>query len=224
MKHIHSGPEFQFLYDDVQRDGICDALIDGRPHDTFLHAVYDRHVTRESVVVEAGAHVGTHTLLLSKRAAKVLAFEPQLPLYLQLCANLWLNDCRNVEPVHTALFSRACDLKPNVHEEHYWQSPAKSGLSFSPTGNPADFLTVAARTLDSYALARLDLLKIDAEWNDLQVAKGGVETIARCRPVIVFEEGGNEDIGPWHALLDPLGYAISRIEQSNFLAVPASRL
>jgi FkbM family methyltransferase len=221
-KHIHHAPHFDLFYDDTQRDGVVDEIVvQGKAFfDAFLKEVYDRWVKPDHVVVEVGAHVGTHTCYLSKRAAKVIAFEPQLPLFTHLCANLWLNDCRNVEPHRVALAAKCMPMKPNTHESGYWQSTAKAGISFSETGNPADFGTVEGRTLDSYAFPRVDFLKVDAEWNDLQVLLGARETIARCHPVIAFEDG-DERTGPFGDLLNPLGYQIHRMERSNFLAVCA---
>lgn len=224
MKHIHHAPHFDLLYDDVVRDGVVEEFLSGRMDffDPFLKSVYDEWVKPDSIVVEVGAHVGTHTLYLSKRAKRVIAFEPQRAVFLQLCGNLWLNDCRNVEPVNTAILAKECVAKPNVHESAYWGSTAKASISFSETGNPDDFGSVPGRTLDSYAIKQVDFLKIDAEWNDFQVALGGQQTIARCRPIIAFEEG-NEEIDKWRELLTPLGYGITRLARSNFLCVPASR-
>lgn len=223
-KHIHHAPHFDLLYDDTHRDGVVDEIVvQGHAFfDPFLKRPYDDWVHSDSVVVEVGAHAGTHTLYLSKRAAKVIAFEPQLPLFTHLCANLWLNDCRNVEPHRVALAAKPMVMKPNVHESAYWQSTAKAGISFSETGNPADFGAVEGRTLDSYAFPRVDFLKVDAESNDLHVLEGAIETIARCRPIIAYEDG-EERTGPFHHLLDPLGYVFSRMERSNFLCVPDSR-
>ncbi len=226
-KHIHHARHFDLLYDDAQRDGVIDEIVCGRADffDGFLKPVYDQYVTPGVAVVEVGAHVGTHTLYLSKlvgAAGAVLAFEPQLPLFGQLCANLWLNDCRNVTPVRAALFSRPCMLAPNVAAEGYWDSPAKAGLSFSPT-EQVTILTAAGYTLDSYGLARVDLIKIDAEQNDYQVALGALGTISRHLPVIAFEEDQRRT-AQWQTLLGSIGYTITRLAESNYLAVPAGRL
>lgn len=227
MKQVYQGAHYQLLYDDQHRDGVVDEIVCGRVpfFDAFLQPVYDTWVGPGSVVVEVGAHAGTHTLYLSKLAGvagRVIAFEPQLGLFLHLCANLWHNDCHNVEPHRTALFCTNGPIKPNVYPDTYWERADKAGISFSPTGNPADFGTVEGRTLDSYGLDTVGFIKIDAETNDLNVARGGMETIARCRPVIAFEEGGG-NWQPWQELLGPLGYTVTQLAQSNYLAMPARR-
>lgn len=228
MKHIYKAPHFDLLYDDVQREGVVDEIVLGRMSffDPFLKPVYDQWIRPGAVVVEVGAHVGTHTAYLSKLVGpvgNVIAFEPQLQLYLHLCANLWLNDCRNVTPYQTALFSHGGLIKPNVIPEDYWEVANKAGISFSPTDDPEDFGTVAGRTLDSYRLSRVDFIKIDAETLDLEVAKGAMDTIARCRPVIAFEQG-DQQYGQWQEMLRPLGYTVSNLAMSNFLCTPSASI
>ena len=51
-------------------------------------------------VVEAGAHVGSHTLWLARCVGpmgRVYAFEPQRPLFHMLCGSLALNGMTHVE-------------------------------------------------------------------------------------------------------------------------------
>jgi hypothetical protein len=48
--------------------------------------------------------------------------------------------------------------------------------------------TIPLRTLDSFNLERIDLLKIDVEGYELEVLQGGAETVTRCRPVCIVEQ------------------------------------
>jgi FkbM family methyltransferase len=47
---------------------------------------------------------------------------------------------------------------------------------------------IPLRTLDSFALTDLDLLKIDCEGYELDVLRGAAETMARERPVCIVEQ------------------------------------
>jgi hypothetical protein len=47
---------------------------------------------------------------------------------------------------------------------------------------------VPLRTLDSFALDRVDLLKIDCEGTECDVLRGAIETLVRCRPVVAVEQ------------------------------------
>ena len=59
-----------------------------------------------SVVVEAGANIGSHTVPLAQRlgeTGRLYAFEPQRLVYQTLCANLALNNLSNVYPYWSAV-------------------------------------------------------------------------------------------------------------------------
>jgi hypothetical protein len=55
------------------------------------------------------------------------------------------------------------------------------------TGNQVVSQAVDVRTLDSYELQRLDLIKVDVEGHEFSVLEGARQTIERCRPSIIVE-------------------------------------
>jgi FkbM family methyltransferase len=52
---------------------------------------------------------------------------------------------------------------------------------------------VVVKTLDSYSLPKIDLIKYDVEGAELQVIKGSLETINRWKPDILFENNDPDD-------------------------------
>lgn len=72
-----------------------------------LEADIFRQIVKEGdSVIEVGANIGTHTLVLSnlcKDSGKVIAFEPQRVVYQTLCANIALNSKTNVFAYQQAL-------------------------------------------------------------------------------------------------------------------------
>lgn len=62
--------------------------------------------------------------------------------------------------------------------------------------------------LDQLALARCDLIKIDAEGFEPQVLKGADQTIARCRPVIYAENDRPAQQQEVISMLDAMGYSL----------------
>jgi hypothetical protein len=46
---------------------------------------------------------------------------------------------------------------------------------------------IVVRTLDSYGLDGVSILKVDVEGYEEDVLRGAVDTIRRCQPVIFFE-------------------------------------
>jgi FkbM family methyltransferase len=77
---------------------------------------------------------------------------------------------------------------------------------------------VEAKTLDSFCLEKVDLIKSDCEGNDANVLKGGAETIAKYRPKIIFEHGGNES--DFVVFFKELSYDVVEVAGKNFLATP----
>ena len=67
-----------------------------------------------AIVIEAGANMGAITVPIAKRVGDqglVYAFEPQMAVFQQLCANLALNDLMNVQAYHAGCGDRTETLK-----------------------------------------------------------------------------------------------------------------
>ena len=67
-----------------------------------------------SIVIEAGANMGTFTVPLAKKVGNggmVYAFEPQLSVFHQMCANVALNDLMNVQS-----FNAGCGDEPGSYD------------------------------------------------------------------------------------------------------------
>jgi FkbM family methyltransferase len=136
------------------------------------------------VVVEAGANIGAHTLHLSRivgPAGQVLAFEPQRRIFQILCANLALNNIGNVLVRQQGLGDSSRTMR--VTSPAIGSVSNFGGIALSDAGGEP----VEIATLDSLALRRLDLIKIDVEGMEEVVLRGGLETIRRLRPKLYLE-------------------------------------
>jgi FkbM family methyltransferase len=152
--------------------------------------------------VDVGANVGNHALWLDVVCGlDVVAFEPVTVAELQ--ANIDANglDIR-VEPVALgAEPARASDRgirkgdpdgDPTDYED--WGFNHKLDVGDGP---------IEIRTLDSYELDDVALIKVDVEGMEPDVLRGGTETIRRCQPVIYAEALLSS---PLALVLEPLGY------------------
>jgi len=80
---------------------------------------------------------------------------------------------------------------------HYLpNSPAESGLRLHRTHLPnsgnQEFVVDVGRLDDIIpATDQIALIKLDTEGAELPIIRGGLATIRRCRPIIVFETGRN---------------------------------
>ena len=85
----------------------------------------------------------------------------------------------------------------------------------------ASSITVQTNTLDSFCdslgLKKLDFLKIDVEGAEHLVLKGGMNTLGRFKPTIVFEANG-ESLPICLSLLSSLGYQFSDLNGGPLLS------
>lgn len=196
------------------------------PH---MHRLFEKYVTKDSIVVECGAHIGTHTLKLALLANHVYAFEPMPSTNKVLHRNLLLNTTGNVtifqEGVSDASGSTTFRWIP-------FGNPGASCLDNNPMVLPSNLpsvetIHVPLRTIDSLNLDRLDFMKIDVEGYESLVIKGAMNTIRKHRPVIVMEVWSNlhTDTSIEHTRykyreLLSLGYNVSHVEGPDYLFTP----
>ncbi len=146
-----------------------------------------------ATVVDAGAHLGFHTLALAccvGESGRVFAFEPAPAAGALLDRTLRRNQLPQVERLALALSDRKSTAP--------WRQTANAAMSHllpattnpSSTG-PHDTTQVQTTTLDHWAseqaLQRLDLIKIDIEGGELALLRGGRQTLTQFRPTLVCE-------------------------------------
>lgn len=168
-----------------------------------------------AVAVDAGAHVGAWTLPLAEEFGRVIAFEPCAANRACLLANA--AGLRHVEIEDTALGDAFGEARLGL--------PAERDVNSGQHMIGAAGAAVRVVPLDAWALPELDLLKIDVEGFELPVLRGALDTLRRCRPVVVMEENGTAAL---HGLpprgargfLLGLGYRVAARDADNLIMTP----
>ena len=158
-----------------------------------------------ATVVDVGANIGAHTLFFARtvgEAGLVLAFEPQRVVFQMLCANMALNEIRNVHCIQSALGRQAGQAHIPVPD---YEKEGNFG-EFSLNQEADSGEEVRIMPLDAIDFARLDFVKIDVEGLEAEVIRGAVRTIARHRPLLYVENDRREGSPSLIALLQSLGY------------------
>ncbi len=168
-------------------------------------------------VVEAGSHIGAHTVPLARKvggAGRLIAFEPQRALYRVLRANIALNNLGRIVDLRLAAVD---EVARTLHAPVFDYSVVDSFggfpdtmVAFTDSPNKAiGHEPVPTMTIDELRLSSCSLLKADVEGMELAVIGGAMETIERCRPTLYLEAHP----GKTRALfvsIDAMGYRLWR--------------
>jgi FkbM family methyltransferase len=158
------------------------------------------------VAIDAGANVGALTVPMARcvgHQGAILAFEPQRVVFDFLANNLRLNGLTNVVPHRRALGAQSGTVR--VPRLDYAEVDNFGGVAL---GEPGDGEDVELVTIDSLALPRLRLLKVDVEGMECQVVTGARATIERFQPALYIENDRAEHSRQLISLLFDLGYRL----------------
>lgn len=164
--------------------------------------------------LDVGANIGFMSMAMSYSGCSVVAFEPQPELFKLLEKN-----CPNVKCLPIALSDRFDVGKmPRIR---YGDRGNYGGLGL---GMKSDLGTidVAMQPLDGMGIADINFIKIDVEGHELQVLKGGTETILRDKPTMYIEDDRPEKSVELRKYIKHLGYSIKEsntpmFRENNFL-------
>jgi FkbM family methyltransferase len=151
-------------------------------------SVFQKVLKPDHIAIEVGSNIGALTVPMAKLCKRVYAFEPQPQNCNLLCLNLNDNGLGNDVVVNRdALGSKLGRTHVETFDElkhtNYGQIEVGNGS-----------WPVRVRTLDRCLPPDevIQFIKIDAEGSELEVLKGAVETIARCRPILYVENDRKE--------------------------------
>lgn len=151
------------------------------------------------VAIDGGANIGVHTIEWARHMhgwGRVLSFEAQEVVFYALAGNLVLNNCLNARAKLAALGERCGEL--SVPQPDYLSHASFGSLELRPRengefiGQPISYDTAVGSTvpmisIDSLALPRVDLVKLDIEGMEMEALTGARDTLRRCRPMLTVE-------------------------------------
>jgi FkbM family methyltransferase len=124
--------------------------------------------------VDIGAHVGLWARSLTEKFQEVVCFEPCDDF-----SELLVLNAPKITTLHRCALG---DKQGTVKLEIEASNTGATHVARGATGN------IPMRTLDSFNLNDVDFVKIDVEGFELEVIKGGYETLKRNNPVIIVEQ------------------------------------
>lgn len=211
---------------------LSQSLRNGEKLDPYIYDILYKYINKDSVVIEGGSHIGSHTIFISKMCKKLICFESMKQTYELLRKNIELNNCDNVDYYNLGLSDKISKTK------YAWipfGNLGGSGLDNNPYGIPEyseklnniELDEVNLINIDSLNLDRLDFLKLDIEGYEELAIIGGIETIKKYKPYILMEvwsdHYGNHNIDfvikKFKNLLE-LGYSVEHCGYANWIFIP----
>jgi len=148
-------------------------------------------------VLDIGANLGVFSRLLARLVGcrgHVYAFEP-IPQTLEfLCHNLEKLKLSQVEPIPLAL-SDSERVDTMAIPTYRWGSECWYDARIKTAKAKPGWreIEVHCKTLDSFRLPRISFIKCDANYHELAVLRGGLETIQKYHPAMLIEVNPNPD-------------------------------
>lgn len=185
----------------------------------LFRSVYRYCNYRKDTCLDVGAHIGLFSIAAAERFVRVVAFEPWEENY----------DCLVENTSHLPIIAsrHTIGCNPGIVLMEMGQGN-NSGCRYN-AGMALDRnerVGGVGAPLDMFDYHGVGLIKIDVEGAEGFVVEGARGTIARCKPVIVFEDNG---LGPKHysdwvdpkTVLAELGYRrATRLPGKNEVWVP----
>ena len=156
---------------------------------------YFKYVKNKRVMVTCGAHIGMYARFYEKEFDRVYAFEPH-PFHFFCLTNNVSSD--KVIKIQSAVGNE--NKLINLYE-----TGGNGHLTLGVNKTDHDNAFIPMIKIDDLNLPVCDLLQIDVEYFEYEALTGAIETIKRCSPVIIAENGDTPEI---KLLLGSLDYTI----------------
>ncbi|MCL2699136.1 MAG: FkbM family methyltransferase [Defluviitaleaceae bacterium] len=128
-------------------------------------------------VIDVGANTGLYTYFMRLYSNNVHSFEPNPDLanHLSKMKNITIHNC--------ALSDESKSMKFYIPAN----GEATALASLIPLYDNNKEITIPARTLDSFLLENVALIKIDVEGNEYLTIRGSEQTIKKYKPALIVE-------------------------------------
>jgi FkbM family methyltransferase len=146
-------------------------------------AFIKKYVRPGDVVIEVGANIGAHTLLMADIVGldgHIHAFEPTAYAQRKLRANLELN------PQLASRITIRSELVSN-HERATPTRQIKSSFPVTSTGSADEIVSAATIALDDETFPKVSLLKVDVDGYDYKVLEGATAILQKFEPMVLVE-------------------------------------
>ncbi len=180
----------------------------GFPDRTNIYWVHDCFLDSKKDFLDIGAHIGSYTIPCAQKANHTYAFECTPKTFCYLAANVALHGLEDkVTPFPFALGEKNGKADIVIRSE----DGGGNSLDMKEESVSLPRKEVQMHTLDSFAFTNIGFVKISVEGAELEVLKGGKETLMKNNfPKIMFpwtkKAGFEEKNKAVFTFLNEIGY------------------
>ena len=187
-----------------------------RPEDGIIFPWLQQNLTPQRTIVDIGARKGHWFKKIAYYFPDSPAhlFEPTPNIYEWLDKKHRKNDRVTVHGVAISDESNTLDFHIDL-ELGGW-----SGLTKQRENGKYRTIKVPVKTLDTYKIKNVGLIKIDVEGNELKTIRGAENTIKKSKPIVYFEcadvhmKNYDYDSGDIYDFFDKINYSILDLDQN----------
>lgn len=149
--------------------------------------------------IQAGGNIGVFPAILAPDFARVITFEPEAENFACLV--------KNTESYSNVYQIRGF-LSDSIGSRELLRGKYSGGHHIGHAGETPTF------TIDALRLHAVDAIFLDVEGHEYAVLQGALNTIQRCKPLLMLEEnkklyGYGREFGQLLDLVAPLGYMLT---------------
>lgn len=172
---------------------------------------------QKRVAVDVGANYGFTAVTMANHYEQVHCFEIDTDVRSCLIENV--SAYNNVQVYEVGLSNKEMDISLLVEDQ-------ERGLSTIKPNSQEDYPRYPVRTLDSFELTDVDLIKMDVEGWETQVILGATETLKNNSPIVIVENHGiqkrhrEEGYATRQQVILPLlnlGYRLIDVRSNDFI-------
>jgi FkbM family methyltransferase len=147
-------------------------------------------ITKDSIVVDVGAHIGSFSVVAAQTASKVIAFEPDPDNFQMLKKNIALNHLKNIHAYQMAVSGS------DGYQDMYIFKNGSTGNHSLYTRERKDLIRKPVQTtslhgiIEKEGLPVIDFLKLDCEGAEHDILRNmSLETAVKIRAIAMETHG-----------------------------------
>ncbi|MBS1611807.1 MAG: FkbM family methyltransferase [Bacteroidetes bacterium] len=179
----------------------------------FAKDIFSKYVNRDATVIDIGAHIGYHTVQLSKVCSNghVYSFEPNPELFSIAQRNLKEHNCNNVTLLELAT--------SDVNGSGFLTEEENSFLTAVTNSETSRAIEMIRLDTFFHSVGPIQFIKMDVEGHEMQTLQGAKRILKRDRPIILIEIW-DVSLPECLRLLSEMDYSLTHVATDNYLAFP----